>query len=200
MKLFFSPSACSLSPHIVAREAGLDVALERVDTATKKTASGADYLAIAPKGMVPALQLDGGTVLTEGAVIVQYLADQKPESKLAPSAGTLERYRLQEQLNYIATEVHKGFTPLFNPRLTDEQRLAAKAKLTPHLDRFNTLLGGQDFVTGASFSVADAYLFTVLRWSAFVHVDLAPYPALGAFLARVGERPAVKAALAAEQA
>lgn len=200
MKLFFSPSACSLSPHIVAHEAGLNVAIEKVDLAAKKTASGADYLALAPKGQVPALQLDNGTVLTEGAVIVQYLADQKPESNLAPAAGTLERYKLQEQLNYIATEVHKGYSPLFNPKLTDDQRAATKARLAPHLDRLNTLLGSQEYVAGAAFTVADAYLFTVLRWSAFVNVDLTPYAALGAFLERIGARPAVKAALAAEQA
>ena len=199
MKLFYAPSACSLSPHIVAREAGLDITLDKVvDFATKRTESGANLRDLNPKGQVPTLQLDNGAVLTEGAVIVQFLADQRPASGLVPAAGTFERYKMQEQLNYIATELHKGYGPLFNPAATPEMRTMVIDRLTPHLARLNTLLGSQEYVMGSSFTAADAYLFTVLRWSDFVGVDLTSHPNLRTYLDRIGERPAVKAALEAE--
>jgi glutathione S-transferase len=199
MKLYFSPGACSLSPHIALREAGLEFELEKVDFATKKTSSGADFLAINRKGYVPALDLGGGQVLTEGPAIVQFIADQKPESKLAPAVGTPARYRLQETLNFISTELHKGFSPLFNPKTPDEYKAIAKENLAK---RFNVLakdLESQPYLMGDTFTVADAYLFTVLQWTHFVKIDLTPWPALVAFMARVGERPAVKAAIEAEK-
>ena len=197
MKLYYSPGACSLSPHIVLNEAGLAFDAETVDLGAKKTKSGADYKAINPKGAVPALQLDNGQVLTEGSAIVQYLADQKPATKLAPAAGTMERYRLQEWLNYIASEVHKGFSPLFNPKATDEWKQVVKDNLGAKFDYLSKQLQGKDYLMGA-FSVADAYLFTILGWSKSMNIDLAKWPVLASYMERVGARPAVKAALEAE--
>jgi glutathione S-transferase len=197
MKLYYSPGACSLSPHIVLREAGLAFDAEAVDLGAKKTKSGADYKAINPKGAVPALQLDNGQVLTEGSAIVQYIADQKPATKLAPAAGTLERYRLQEWLNYIASEIHKGFSPLFNPKATDEWKQVVKDNLAAKFDYLSKQLQGKDYLMGA-FSVADAYLFTILGWSKHLNIDLAKWPVLSQYVERVGARPAVKAALEAE--
>jgi len=197
MKLYYSPGACSLSPHIVLREAGLAFDAEAVDLGAKKTESGADYKAINPKGAVPALQLDNGQVLTEGSAIVQYIADQKPATKLAPAAGTLERYRLQEWLNYIASEIHKGFSPLFNPKATDEWKQVVKDNLAAKFDYLSKQLQGKDYLMGA-FSVADAYLFTILGWSKHLNIDLAKWPVLSQYVERVGARPAVKAALEAE--
>jgi glutathione S-transferase len=199
MKLYFSPSACSLSPHIVAREAGIDLELEKVDGAKKQTASGADFWAINPKGYVPALQLDDGQVLTEGPAIVQYLADQKPESGLAPAAGTLARYRLQEWLNFISTELHKQYSPLFNPKMSDETKAFQREYLGKRIAFVAKAVEGERYLMGAGFSVADAYLFTVLSWSKHVGVDLAAWPAIVSYMQRVGERPAVKAALDAER-
>src|SRR3982751_4540147 len=171
MKLFFSPGACSLSPHIVLRELGLPFDLERVDTKAGKTASGADYRALNPKGYVPALQIDGGEVLTEVAAIVQYLADRKPDAGLAPPPGTMERYRLQEWLVYVATEIHKGFSPLF--RTNDEEaKKPLVAALTAKFPYIAQKLSGRQFLLGDRFTVADAYLFTVLNWSRFVGIDL----------------------------
>lgn len=198
MKLYFSPGACSLSPHIVAREAGLDVTAVKVDMRGKKTDVGDDYLAINEKGQVPALGLDDGSVLTEGVAIVQYLADKKPESKLAPANGTMERYRLQEWLNFVSTELHKGFSPLFNPATSDEQKAATKATLAKKFAYLEKHLAGKPYLTGDTFTVADAYLFTILGWAAFTHVDLSPFPTLVAYQARVAARPAVQAALRAE--
>jgi glutathione S-transferase len=198
MKLYFSPAACSLSPRIVLMEAGLPFTAEKVDLKSKKTASGADYLGINSKGAVPALELDDGQVLTEGAVIVQYLADLNPDSGLAPRTGTLERYRLMEILNYLASEVHKGFSPLFNPALAPEARKNAVDNLAKKFDWLSTKLAGGKFLMGDTFTVADAYLFTVLRWAALVHVDLSRWPVLAAYLARVHERPKVQEALHAE--
>lgn len=200
MKLFFSPSACSLSPHIVAREAGLDLTLERVNMGSKKLSTGDDFNAVNPKGYVPTLELDDGSFLTEGPAIVQYLADKKPESKLVPAAGTMERYRLQEWLNFISTELHKGFSPLFNPNAPAEWKTAVIAKLGERFDYVSARLEGHSYLTGDNFTVADAYLFTVLRWTAFVGIDLGKWPTLQAYVARVGERPAVQAALEAEKA
>ncbi len=198
MKLFFSPSACSLSPHIVLHEAGLSFELEQVHLGSKKTKSGADFRAINPKGYVPALQLDDGQVLTEGPAIVQYIADRKPETGLAPAAGTLERYRLQEWLNYISTELHKSFSPLFNSKYPAELKQQIKDALGGRFDYLSKHLEERPYIMGQSFTVADAYLFTVLRWTKFVEMDLGRWPVLVAYSARVGERPAVRAALAAE--
>jgi len=198
MKLYYSPGACSLSPHIVLLESGLPFAVERVDTRAKKTAAGADYLAINSKGAVPALELDNGQVLTEGAAIVQYIADRKPDSGLAPAAGTLERYRLIEILNYIASEVHKGFSPLFNPKASSDWKASATAALGTKFDWLSGFIGTKPYLLGETFTVADAYLFTVLSWGPKVGVDLSHWPVLVAFQARVGHRPQVQAALKAE--
>ncbi|HXN41981.1 MAG TPA: glutathione transferase GstA [Myxococcaceae bacterium] len=198
MKLYYKPGACSLSPHIVLREAGLPFELDRVDTKSGKTQSGGDFASINPKGYVPSLQLDDGQVLTEGAVIVQYLADRKPEMKLAPASGTMERYRLQEWLNFIATEIHKSFSPLFNRKAPDEVRQAQLDRLGARLDYLAKQLEKRPFLMGNTFSVADAYLFTILKWAKVVNLDLARWPSLTAFQDRVGSRPAVRAAMEAE--
>lgn len=198
MKLYYSPGACSLSPHIVLMEAGLPFNAERVDLKSKKTASGADFLAINSKGAVPALQLDEGGVLTEGAAITQYLADKKPDSGLAPRAGTLERYRLIELLNYIAADVHKGFGPLFNPSASPEWKAAAIAGLSGKFDWLSSHLGQKTYLMGDTFTVADAYLFTILSWTSHVGIDLKKWPLLSAYVARVGQRPKVQEALKAE--
>lgn len=198
MKLFDSPGACSLSPHIVLLETGLPFTIEKTDLKTKKTATGADYYSINSKGAVPALQLDDGRILTEGPAIVQYLADQKPESGLAPRAGTFERYQLMEILNYITSEVHKGFSPLFNPKISADWKASALANLGKKLDWLSGFLGSKTFLMGATFTVADAYLFTVLRWTEHVGVDLGKWPVLTAYRARVAQRPTVQEALKAE--
>ncbi len=198
MKLYYKAGACSLSPHIVLREAGLDFELERVDLASKKTGSGGDYFGVNPKGYVPALALDDGQLLTEGPAIVQYLADLVPEKRLAPPAGTMERVRLQEWLNFIATELHKGFSPLYNPRAPEEWKGVARELLAKRIALVAERLAGRDYLMGDAFTVADAYLFTVLNWAAFAKVDLSPWPVLGAYQARVAARPAVRAALLAE--
>jgi glutathione S-transferase len=198
MKLFFAPGACSLSPHIVLLEAGVPFTKERVDLKSKKTESGSDYLAVNPKGAVPALQLDNGTVLTEGAVITQYIADQKPDSTLAPRAGTMERYRLMELLNYIATEVHKGFGPLFNPNASSEWKEAAVAALSAKFDWLSGYLGNKTYLLGDTFTLPDAYLFTVLNWTPRVGIDLKKWPILSAYHARVAQRPKVLEAMKAE--
>jgi glutathione S-transferase len=195
MKLYYTPGACSLSPHIVAREAGIPIDLERVDLVAKKTASGEDYCAINPKGYVPALRLDDGTVLTEGPAIVQYLADRKPEAGLAPHAGTIERYRLQEWLGFLNSEIHKTWGGLFNPK-TD--RNAVIEKLSQRLPFLNAELERQPYLLPSGFSVADAYLFTLLNWAGFTGVDLKPYPALVKYAERIGSRPKVREALEAE--
>jgi glutathione S-transferase len=198
MKLFYSPGACSLSPHIVLIEAGLPFTTEKVDLKTKKTETGADYFAVNSKGGVPALQLDGGRVLTEGPAVIQYIADQKPDSGLAPRAGSFERYQLMETLNYITSEVHKGYGPLFNPAITSDAKAAALANLDKKFAWLSGRLGAKPYLMGDSFTVADAYLFTCLRWSGFVGADLAKYPALTAYVARVADRPKVQEALKAE--
>jgi glutathione S-transferase len=198
MKLYFSTGACSLSPRIVLMEAGLPFSAEKVDLKSKKTAGGADYLGINSKGAVPALELDDGRLLTEGPAIVQYLADLKPESGLAPRAGSFERYRLMEMLNYISSEVHKGFSPLFKADTPADARKMAVDNLAKKLDWLSLQLDAGKFIMGETFTVADAYLFTVLRWSVLVHLDLARWPVLTAYVARVAERPKVKDALHAE--
>jgi glutathione S-transferase len=200
MKLYFAPGACSLSPHIALREAGLDFELVKVDLKTGKLADGSDFARINPKGYVPTLELDGGKVLTEGPAIVQYIADQKPESGLAPKAGTFERYRLQEWLGFINSEIHKGFSPLYVPDTPADYQAAAREKLRKRL----TFVAGQlekgDFLLGGQFSVADAYLYTTLNWTQWTGIDLARWPSLVAFQERVGKRPGVQAAHAAEAA
>jgi glutathione S-transferase len=198
MKLYYSPGACSLSPHIVLLEAGLPFSVERVDLRTKKTETGADYLAVNPKGAVPALVLDNGALLTEGAVITQYIADQKPDAGLAPRSGSFERYQLMELLNYIASEVHKGFGPLFNPKASSEWKAAAIAGLSAKFDWLTSFLGSKPYLLGAHFSVADAYLFTVLGWSGKVGIELSKWPVLAAYHARVAQRPKVQTAMKAE--
>jgi glutathione S-transferase len=198
MKLYFSPGACSLSPHIVLLESGLPFECEKVDLKQKVTASGADFTSINPKGYVPALQLDGGLVLTEGPAIVQYLADLAPEKHLAPLAGSLGRYKLAEWLNFISTEIHKAYGPLFNPASSEEAKGNARAALAKRFPVPARTLAGNDYLLGDQFSVADAYLFTVLSWAAKVDVDLSPWPSLQAFQLRVGARPAVQRALREE--
>jgi glutathione S-transferase len=195
MKLYFSPGACSLSPHIVLLEAGLPFTIERVDLGKKLTAGGADFRAINPKGYVPALEMADGGLLTEGPAIVQFVADQAPASKLLPGAGTLERYRVVEWLNFISTELHKNFSPLFNPAATEDMKKAARANLTSRFAYVEHKLAGQQYLMGEQFTVADAYLFTVASWAAYVHVDLSDWPSLQAFQARVAARPAVQQAL-----
>jgi glutathione S-transferase len=198
MKLYFSPGACSLSPHIVLLEGGFAFDTEKVNLADKKTASGADFLAINPKGYVPTLQLDNGEVLTEGPAIVQYLADQVPGKQLAPVAGSMERYRLMEWLNFISTELHKTFSPLFKPTATAEMKQTARDTLTARLDVIERQLQKQDYINGNQFSVADAYLFTVLGWTRHVHFELGRWPAVQGYLQRLAARPSVRAAMLAE--
>jgi glutathione S-transferase len=197
MKLYYMPGACSLAPHIALREAGLSFDLEQVER-SKKTKSGDDYLAINAKGSVPALRLDDGQVLTESGVIQQYIADKAPAKKLAPAAGTTERYRLQEWLNYIASDVHKGIGQLFNPVMPDEYKEAVKkglaARQFPFLDK---ALAGRDYLMG-DFTVADGYLFTVLRWTNIHKIDLSAFPNIVAFMKRVAARPAAQEAMKAE--
>jgi len=198
MKLYYFPGACSLSPHIALRESGLSFELERIDPKTKKTASGADFLKINPKGYVPVLQLDDGQILTEAAVIVQLIADKKPEAKLMPPAGSFERYRAQEWLNYVATELHKGIGALFNPSLTDPWKQVLREGLAPKLDFLTKRLEGKSFAFGDAFSVVDGYLFTVLGWTQYVGIDLAQWPVIKSYADKIAARPAVQAALKAE--
>lgn len=198
MKLYYFPGACSLSPHIVSLEAGLPVTMVKIDSKTKKTESGADYLAVNSKGAVPALQLDDGRVLTEGPAVVQYLADLKPESGLAPRAGTFERYQLMEILNYITSEVHKSFSPLFNPASSAEVKDTAVTTLGKKFDWLSGFLGKKPFLLGNTFTVADAYLFTVLNWTGHVKIDLGKWPVLAEYKARIAKRPKVIEAMKAE--
>lgn len=198
MKLYYSPGACSLSPHIVIRELGLPVELEKTDLGGKKTAKGADFLTINPKGQVPTLELDDGQVLTEGPAIVQYLADRKPEGGLIPAAGSMDRYRVQEWLNHITSELHKSYTPLFNPQAPEEYKTIARANLAKRYRRIDEQLKGKAYLMGDRFTVADAYLFTVTNWARHVGVDLSEFPNLQAFQQRVAERPGVKEAMKAE--
>ena len=198
MKLFYKAGACPLAPHIVLEELGLKYEAEAVDLKTKLTASGADYLQINPKGYVPALQLDSGEVLTEVPAIVQYLADMKPEKKLAPANGTLERYRLQGWLTFVGTELHKQFSPLFNPAAPQEWKDICRGNIERRLAWANGELAGKNYLMGADFSVADSYFFTVLRWTVPMKIELAGLPNLTAYLARMAARPGVQAALKAE--
>jgi glutathione S-transferase len=199
MKLFYTPGACSLSPHIVLREAGATFTLEKVDTKAGTTESGADYSRINAKGYVPALQIDDNLVLTEGAAVVQFIADRHPDANLAPAAGTLERARLQEHLNFIASEVHKAFTPLFKAESSEEMKSAATVNVRRRLGQIEAQLAdGRTYLMGEDFTIADAYLFTVANWATPTGIGLADWPRLEALVARVKERPSVKAAMAAE--
>jgi glutathione S-transferase len=198
MRLYFSPGACSMAPHIVLRTAGFTFELEMVDLAKKETASGEDYNKINPKGSVPAIQLDDGQILTEAAVILQYLADQKPESGLVPRPGTMERYRLMEWMNFVTSEVHKQFGPLFNPKVTGEWKENQLNLLSSRFDYLTKSLEGKQFLMGDKFSVADAYLFTVLNWSNFLKVDLEKWPTLKDYMGRVAGRPEVKETMQVE--
>ncbi len=197
MKLYYSPGACSLSPHIALREAGLAFDLVRVDLATRKTEIGDDFRAVNPNGYVPVLILDDGTVLMEGPAIVQYVADQAPGKHLAPENGTLPRYRLQSLLNFISTELHKSFTPLFNPAASEDWKQAARDVIAERLTYLQGQMAGP-YLLGEQFSVADGYLFTVLGWCKYVNFDLSPWPRLGEYLGRIAARPAVLEALKAE--
>jgi len=198
MKLFYSPGACSLSPHIVSRELGLPIELKKVNTKDKTMEGGGDYLKVNGRGYVPALELDNGQILTEGPAIVQYLADQKPEAGLAPEAGTWERYRLQEWLNFLTSEVHKQFTPLFKPNTPEDYKKICKENLATRFDWLDKQLAGKDYLMGKQFTVADAYLFVLLNWTKPMQIDLARWPNLAAFHARVGARPKVQEALQTE--
>jgi glutathione S-transferase len=196
MKLYYSPGACSLAPHIAMRELGIDVDLKKVDLKAKQY-EGGDYKQVNGKGYVPAIETPAG-VLTEAPVILQYLADQKPEAGLAPKAGDKERYRLQEMLNFITSELHKGFGNFFNPAMNDGWRQAVIDRLGVRLDWLAKQLDGKPYVMGDKFSVADAYLFTILNWAAPSKFDLSKWPTLVAYHKRVGARPKVQEALKAE--
>jgi glutathione S-transferase len=198
MKLYYSPGACSLSPHIALHEAGLPFEAVLASTKTHRLADGTDFYTINTKGYVPLLELDNGERLTEGPAIVQYIADQAPDSGLAPPAGTMARYRLMEWLNFITSELHKGFSPLFNPAMPQEGKALSRAKLQDRFRWVDSQLEGRDYLLGDSFTVADGYLFTVAGWGHLVGVNLSEYSHLGAFLARVRARPAGQAALRAE--
>lgn len=198
MKLYYSPGACSLSPHIVLRETGLPFELERVDLKTKKMHGGGDYLEVNPKGYVPALRLDDGGVLTEGPAIVQYLADRVPDRELAPPAGTMDRYRVMEWLNFITSELHKSFGALFNPQAPEEWKAAVRGLLHRRLDYVALQLQGRAYLMGEAFTVPDAYLFTVLNWGQWTGIDIGEWKVLADYHARIAARPAVRAAMAAE--
>lgn len=198
MKLYFAPNACSLAPHIVLRELGLPFSLVRVNNQTKRTADGADFYRINPKGYVAALELEDGTVLTEGAAILQYLADLQPEAGLAPVNGSLARTQLQAQLNFIGSELHAGMSPLFSSEIPDEVKALLRGKLAKRLGYMEQVLAESGHAFGDRFTVADAYLFTVLGWSDHLKVDLSPFPATRRFLEVIGARKTVIEALRAE--
>ncbi len=197
MKLYYSPAACSLAPHIALEELGLPYTAKRVDLKTHTLSDGTDYYAINPKGYVPVLELDDGTRLTEAAVILQYIADRRPGT-LAPGFGGIDRYRLMEWLNFIATEVHKQFGPLWHPTTPDATKDAQRATLAKRFGYIAQSLAAKPYLTGDTFTIADAYLFTMLNWAPMLKVDLAPWPALGAYAKRVAARPKVHATLVAE--
>lgn len=197
LKLYYVPGTCALCPHIILHETGLAYTLEKVGRKDKKTETGSDYNAINPKSNVPALVMNDGQLLTEVAVIVQYLADQAPAKKLAPPAGTLERYRLQEWLNFISSEIHKGCSPLFNPKLNDEAKTALMPRLKQRIGYAADALKNKEYLMG-TYTVADAYLYTVLRWAPRLGFDLLPWPVLKDYMERIAARPAVKAAIKEE--
>jgi glutathione S-transferase len=198
MKLYFAPGACSLSPHIVLREAGYNFDLEQVDNHQKKTKSGTDYWGINGKGQVPVLELDNGERITEGPVIVQYLADQKPASGLAPANGSMGRVRVQEWLNFTTSEIHKTFGPIFRPTTPDAFKVISRENLGKRFDWLDKQLAGKQYLVDNKFTVADAYLFTILRWSPRVNIDLGKWPNVKAYVDRVAARPKVQEAMRAE--
>ncbi|RJX30262.1 MAG: glutathione transferase GstA [Oxalobacter sp.] len=198
MKLYYFPGACSLAPHIVLRETGITHEIERVDLTNKVTETDADFLGINPKGFVPALQLNNGQILTEAQVLVQYIADQTPDKHLVPLAGSLARYRVMEWLGYIASDLQKGFAPLFNPDTTDVTRTTVQLNLARQFDYVASHLETAAYLVGDRYTVADAYLFTVLNWADYVDIDLAEWPELVAYQQRIAHRPAVQAAMMAE--
>jgi glutathione S-transferase len=198
MKLYYSPGACSLAPHIVAREAGLSLDLEKVDLANRTTAAGRSYLEVNPKGYVPALEVQDGTVMTEVSALIQYLADQDPQAGLIPAAGTPERYKVLEWIGFISTEIHKGFGPLWNPTTPDAVKQATKERLFQRFAYLDQQLDGRSYLMGERFTVADAYLFVVVNWTNFHGLSLGDYPNLAAFMDRVAARPKVQEALQAE--
>ncbi len=198
MKLYYSPGACSLSPHIALLEAGLAHNLAKVDLKAKKLEDGSDFLQVNPKGQVPTLQLDDGTILTEGPVIVQAIADKAGDKNLAPANGTTERYRLQEWLNFLTSELHKNFSPLFAPVLSDETKQFFRDRLMGKLKHIDSKLAGHDYLMGKQFSVADGYLYTMLRWADAHKFDLSALTNLTAYKSRVAARPQVQAALKSE--
>jgi glutathione S-transferase len=197
MKLYYSPGACSLAPHIVLHETKIDAQIEKVDLASKKTEKGDDFLKVNPLGYVPALKLDDGGVLTEASVIVQYLADRTPGAKLVPAAGSIERYHLMETLNFISTELHKQFSPLFDPKCPEDVRAAQLDRIGKRLDHIEKRLDGKEYLFG-QFTVADAYLATIVNWSGYVKLDLSKWPNVKAYRKRVLDRPAAREALKAE--
>ncbi|MCT8341517.1 glutathione transferase GstA [Photorhabdus kleinii] len=198
MKLYYQPGACSLSPHIILREAGLDFSVIKVDLKTKKTENGDDFFAINPKGQIPTLLLDNNEILTEGAVIVQYIADQKPDKKLIAPAGTMERYHQLEWLSHISSEIHKGFSPLFMPGTPENYRPVAINNLLRRFKYIDEVLAKQPYIAGEHFTVADAYLFTLSNWAPLVQLDLSDLVHLKAYQERIAERPNVRDALKAE--
>ena len=198
MKLYYAPGTCALSPHIVAREAGLPLTLVRIDNKNKRTETGEDYRMINPKGYVPLLELDDGVRLSEGPAIVQYLADLAPAARLAPPNGTFDRYRLQEWLNFITSEIHKQFSPLFDATMPDEAKEKFRNKLAGRFDWLTEQLADRDYLMESGFTAADAYLFTVLGWTKFTGPDLSRWPVLQRYVARIGARPAVQTAMREE--
>lgn len=198
MKLYFAPNACSLAPHIILREMGLPFSLIRVNNQSKRTADGQDFYAINPKGYVAALQLEDGSVLTEGTAILQYLADRKPEAGLAPANGTFERAQLQAQLNFISSELHAGMSPLFSSEIPQSVKAVLRGKLARRLAYMEQWLAKSGWAFGEGFTVADAYLFTVMGWSEHLEIDLQPFPAVRRHREQIGARPAVRDALRAE--
>ncbi|OAT47260.1 glutathione S-transferase [Proteus hauseri ATCC 700826] len=198
MKLYYAPGSCSLSPHIVLRETGLDFSIERIDLRAKKTESGKDFLSINPKGQVPVLQLDNGDVLTEGVAIVQYLADLKPDRNLISPPKTLERYHQIEWLNFLASEMHKGYGPLFSPDTPESYVPVVKEKLKSKFRYIDEVLTKHNFICGNNFTVADAYLFTLSQWAPHVGLDITDLTHLQDYLKRIAQRPNVHSALVTE--
>lgn len=198
MKLYFTPGACSLAPHIALREAGLPVDLAKVDLATNRLEDGSDFKAVNPKGYVPALLLDDGSLLTENAALLQYVADKAPAGRLRPERDTPAYYTYLEWLTFVSSEMHKGMGALFNPGLSAEARAATVAKLGERLALLDRHLAGHEYLNGDTFTAADAYLFTVTGWAPMLKVDLSPYANLAAYRTRVGARPAVQEAMGAE--
>jgi glutathione S-transferase len=198
MKLYYMPGACSLSPHIILNEAGLSFEKIKVDGKTKAMDGGGDYRSVNPLGYVPLLELDDGTRISEGPAIVQWIADKVPDKKLAPASGTMERTKLQSWLNFVTSELHKGFSPLFNPAMPEEAKKIFRERLGTRFAYLDKHFAGNDYLLGKDFSVADAYLFVVSNWAGRVDVDLSPHANVGAYRKRVGARPAVQAAMKAE--